>query len=235
MKAFIRPKTLLCLAAVGTVTTAVLLAEPSWWVARGARDPALPASDYAALNQGQLKNLARAARDEMNAKLPGGAGTAINTLIASWSVPTPDTSDYSGVNVGQLKAVAELFYTRYEEIGLPLQRPWTGPTEDDLDDSGANIGQAKNAFNFQSLADSDGDGVADVWELGNFGTLSRDLGLDADGDHLSDYAEWQAGTKPLSWDSNGDGLADLLAAAPNLGLLVYRALEAGGSVQVLPR
>ena len=63
MKAFIRPKTLLCLAAVGTVTTAVLLAEPSWWVARGARDPALPASDYAALNQGQLKNLARAARD----------------------------------------------------------------------------------------------------------------------------------------------------------------------------
>ena len=32
------------------------------------------ADDFAVINQGQLKNLARGAIEEMNEKLPGGAG-----------------------------------------------------------------------------------------------------------------------------------------------------------------
>jgi hypothetical protein len=221
MNAFIRPKTLLALALTGVAGTALLLAQPSWWVTRGARDPALPASDYGPLNQGQLKNLARAARDEMETQFPGGAGTAINTLVNSWATPTADTSDYAAVNVGQLKAVAELFYQRYEQLGISVTRPWTGATGDDLDYSAANIGQAKNAFSFAVLGDSDGDGVNDTWEMANFGTLDRDLSLDADGDGLSDYAEYLAQLNPLKWDSDGDGIADSTGAQGALGLVLY--------------
>ncbi len=48
--------------------------------------------------------------------------------------------------------------------------------------------------------DSDGDGVADAWELENFGTLDRDLSLDSDGDGVSDFDEYQQGTDPLGLD-----------------------------------
>lgn len=218
---FIRLRPLLALALSAIVTTTLLLAEPAWWVTRGVRDPAKPASDYAALNQGQLKNIARAARDEMNEKLPGGAGEAINNLVNSWSTPTADTKDYAMVNQGQLKTVAELFYQRYEQLGIPVERPWTTTADDDSSHAAANIGHAKNVFSFHVLGDSDGDGVNDSWEMANFGTLGRDLSLDADGDGLPDYAEWLAQLNPLRWDSDGDGLADAINTGAALGLVLY--------------
>lgn len=224
---FIRLRPLLALALSAIVTTTLLLAEPAWWVTRGVRDPAKPASDYAALNQGQLKNIARAACDEMNEKLPGGAGSAINNLVSSWNTPTADTKDYAMVNQGQLKAVAELFYQRYEQLGIPVQRPWTTIADDDSSHAAANIGHAKNIFSFHVLGDSDGDGVNDSWETANFGTLSRDLSLDADGDGLSDYAEWLAGTNALRWDTDGNGRADGKSArTPAALLIVYNEIEA---------
>jgi hypothetical protein len=207
MKAFIRPKTLFTLAGISCAMTGLLLAEPAWWVMRGVRDPSKPASDYGALNQGQLKNLARAARDEMEAKFPGGAGPTINTLVNSWATPTADTSDFAGVNVGQLKAVAGLFYARYAEMGIPLPVPWSGAGAQDY--TLANVGQAKNAFSFAVLGDADADTMNDTWEQTYFGGLSRSGFLDSDGDGLSDLQEWQAGSNPLKWDSDGDGVSDL--------------------------
>ena len=56
-----------------------LAAEPAWWSDRGVTIPGATPSDYAAVNQGQLKNIARAARDELNTHLPGGAGDTINS------------------------------------------------------------------------------------------------------------------------------------------------------------
>ena len=211
MKAFIRPKTLLCLAAVGTVTTAVLLAEPSWWVTRGSRNPALPASDYAALNQGQLKNLARAARDEMEAKFPGGAGAAINTLVNSWSAAAQGTSDYSAASVGQLKALAELFYERYEQLGIQVSRPWSPGTAGDADFAAANLGQAKNAFSFQILGDTDNDGLLDQleWQLG-----TNVNNPDTDGDGVFDGREIQEGTDALSNASSSRYLLNLRVYTP---------------------
>jgi len=60
--------------------TSLLAAAPAWWVARGAvaSGGAGSANDYAAVNQGQLKNFAGAASKEMEAMLPGGAGTVLD-------------------------------------------------------------------------------------------------------------------------------------------------------------
>jgi hypothetical protein len=51
-------------------------------------------------------------------------------------------------------------------------------------------------FSSSPLADSDGDGMDDSWEMENFGTLARDGTGDSDGDGSSDLAEFQSGTDP---------------------------------------
>lgn len=58
---------------------------PSWWMQRGVLKleggQPVAADDYAVANQGQLKNFARAAGLELQAKLPGGAGPVIQDMI----------------------------------------------------------------------------------------------------------------------------------------------------------
>jgi len=44
--------------------------------------------------------------------------------------------------------------------------------------------------------DTDGDGMADAWELLNFGTLAHGAGDDADGDGATNLQEYLAGTDP---------------------------------------
>lgn len=212
MNAFIRPKTLFALAVVAMVTTAALLAEPAWWIARGVRDPAKPADDYAILNQGQLKNLARAARDEMNEKLPGGAGSAINDLAASWSTQDGDAPNYATVNLGQIKALAFRFYSRMAEFNLPHQIPWTATTEDDDSHALANLGQAKAAFDWIIPGDSDGDGINDAWEWKFWNGLDHDMRLDSDGDGIADGDEIAAGSDPLRFRSGSGTSSGLLVA-----------------------
>jgi len=46
--------------------------------------------------------------------------------------------------------------------------------------------------------DSDGDGLADDWEVTYFSNLSRDGSADFDDDGLSDFAEYRAGTDPIN-------------------------------------
>ena len=68
--------------------------------------------------------------------------------------------------------------------------------------------------------DSDGDGMPDGWEInyshsGQISPLNPDdASLDPDGDHLSNYLEYnlphnpEGHTDPLRWDSDGDGMPD---------------------------
>ncbi len=54
-------------------------------------------------------------------------------------------------------------------------------------------------LDFQILPDDlDGDGMPDVWEADNFGTLLRDGTGDFDGDGFSDLNEYLAGTSPTN-------------------------------------
>src|SRR6218665_1052455 len=77
---------------------------PAWWAARGVLESGAVPDDYAAVNQGQVKHIAKQAYEEMKAKLPGGAG---GDLDAIWASPTVGTDDYLAVNIGQLKNVAK--------------------------------------------------------------------------------------------------------------------------------
>ena len=47
---------------------------PAWWTERGVLNPAAAADDYAAVNQGQVKNIAKQGYEEIKAKL-GSAGS----------------------------------------------------------------------------------------------------------------------------------------------------------------
>ena len=137
-------------------------AGPSWWVTRGVVNTNLTANDYAAVNQGQVKNVASNAWAEMNANLPGGAGSNVLALINSFS----RTNNYQTVNVGQLKYVAKPFYDRLIAVGYTNAYPWSGSTTPN-DYAIANIGQLKNLFAWDITKDSDGDGIPDWWELAN--------------------------------------------------------------------
>jgi hypothetical protein len=106
------------------------VAPPAWWAERNVVTNAA-ADDYAALNQGQLKNFVRGAVDEMNAKLPGGAGTALNNLVAGWRANAGTADDFAAANVGQLKAMGKLVRARLVELNLSVPPLGTATTDDD--------------------------------------------------------------------------------------------------------
>ena len=60
------------------------------------------------------------------------------------------------------------------------------------------------------LADTDGNGLPDWWEMQYFGHLGVAVNGDADGDGLSNLQEFLHGTNPNSADTDGDGMIDPL-------------------------
>jgi hypothetical protein len=124
-------------------------AAPSWWSGRGVLTDNTAPDDYAPANQGQLKNIARAAAAEMDAKLSGGAGDEVHELVSSWLVPNPVTNDFAPINQGQVKAVAKPFYDRLISSGIARYYPWDVSQAPTDDFAVANIGQIKNLFSFE--------------------------------------------------------------------------------------
>lgn len=156
------------LLVAGLLLQSVQAVAPEWWEVQGVVNAQRQADDYAAVNVGQLKNLAKKTATELDRSLPGGAGSTIDVLIATWAAAAPagvTRDDYAAVTVGQLKRVAQPFYDR-----LGLAYPWgTGPANDF---AVANVGQLKRVFAFAvpdtstlGLTDTDGDGFSDVLEF----------------------------------------------------------------------
>ena len=140
----------------------VLAADyPGWWLSRGVVNTNSTATnDYAAVNAGQLKWIATNAYLELEANLPGGAGTDVANVV---SLFTP-SNNYGAINIGQLKYVATPFYDRLIAEGYATNYPWTtGIATDDVDYAVANIGQLKYVFSFDlpKNTDTDGDGMPD--------------------------------------------------------------------------
>jgi hypothetical protein len=222
-----------CVLAALVLVPAILWAgAPAWWTERGVLNPAATADDYAAVNQGQVKNIAKQGYEEIKSKL----GSAGPTLDSIWANPATSTDDYAAINIGQLKNVAKPFYDQLISVGYTTQYPWSGSTAPADDYALANIGQVKNLFSFDlssfnttldsdgdgltdireialgtdpHLADTDGDGLPDGWEV-TYGTNPRlaDAGADPDSDGLTNAQEYAAGTDPSCSDTDGDGVSD---------------------------
>jgi len=179
---------------------------PQWWIDRGVVVSGVVTNDVAAVNQGQVKHIATKAYEELQAKLPGGAGSNLTVLIQSFSLTN---ANYAPVTIGQLKNLAKPFYDRLIEVSYTNSYPWTAITSDDNDYAMANIGQVKNLFSFDLNAlDSDHDGLLDDWEMKYFGNLSHGSNEDFDGDGLMNLEEYQLGTDPTKADTDGDGVSD---------------------------
>jgi len=117
---------------------------PPWWIERGVVNLSQPADDHALANQGQLKHIASRAKLELDARLSGGAGAAINTLVGAWTPPASGVNDYAVVTANQAKAFAALFYAR---IVSPV--PWPSGTSGGPDhDAALVVGQIKDLFAF---------------------------------------------------------------------------------------
>jgi hypothetical protein len=146
-------RSLVILGAVWLAPLLVLAAAPAWWAARGVVNSGVD-DDYAAINQGQLKNLAQQAYAELRADLPASAwtnaaATNLATLVASFSLTN---NNYDAVNGGQLKGVAKPFYAFLIANGYATNYPWAANTNAPDDYAMANIGQAKYLFSFNPAA-----------------------------------------------------------------------------------
>src|ERR1041385_3299205 len=128
----------------------LLCATPDWWSQRNVIIQDASPDDYAPVNQGQLKNIAKAAVAEMDAKLTGGAGEELHNLVNSWSTSAAPTNDFAPVNLGQLKKVAQPFYDRLIALGIVDYYPWLTSSNPPDDFAVANIGQDRKSTRLNS-------------------------------------------------------------------------------------
>lgn len=205
---------------------ALQAAPPSWWSQRGATTNS-PADDFAAVNQGQLKHFTKKAVEEMNARLPGGAGADLNALLQTWatqyqaggySAANPYPADFNAITVGQLKWIAQKIQTRLLTVRYTTTFPVWLQAHAASDTQVANLGQLKTLFAFDLSAP-----VSQLplwWQRYYFnGQTGIDPQADTDGDGLTNLEELQLGTNPVGQDTDNDGLTDgtefLLGSDPN--------------------
>lgn len=182
---------LIALAALFCMSMAAIAASP-WWT--NVLNSSGATNDSVAANQGQVKWFAVQAHDYLNAAIPdlGGAGGSLDALIESFS----PTNNYLAVNHGQLKQLATPFYDRLATLGYATTYPWTATISDDRDFAVANIGQVKQLFDFDLAADTDADGMPDMWEQANFGSITNTPGGDFEGDGVNNLTEFLQGRDP---------------------------------------
>jgi hypothetical protein len=190
----------LCLTLAGQHTFAQ--SAPGWWSNYGVLSGSSP-NDYAIANQGQAKNLAVAAVQEMDNDLAQFGGSQLDGLAATLLSGSATSNDYAAVNLGQLKALAQPFYDRLLSLGYtgsPLTSgtyPWATSSQAPNDYAGANIGQVKNAFSFDVTLSSDGSGVPDWWEqkysVSGTGTVVWSEG------QVTDLRAYQQGLNPIDF------------------------------------
>lgn len=150
-------RTLVALMLCSLVGTGIATTYPTWWSNRGVIKPNAAADDYAAINRGQLKNIALGAFKECETRLPGGAGLELTQFIDTFTQvvngqrepkTSAQTDDFAVATIGQVKAMALPFYQRFTQLGFGARFIW--PASGSADDYAvANLGQAKSIFNFE--------------------------------------------------------------------------------------
>ncbi len=209
LRGHVRLRAILLVLIAGALGVAA--APPAWWQARGVLKAGAVADDYAAINQGQLKNLLKATVQQLDSTLPDGAGDALFEMIAGMATPTEKTDDYAAVTIGQLKASAARVYDRLWELGYVNRYPWDpAPNGKEPDDYAlANIGQAKSLFAIDLTRDTNSVGIPDWWRAKyglQFPNVAATLALAPGG--ITFLKKFQLGLDPTVEDSDGDGYGD---------------------------
>jgi len=201
-------------------------AGPLWWTNRNILNSRAE-NDYAAVNQGQVKNLAINAIAELNANLPGGAGDELNQQAVTLSTTTALTNDYMAVNIGQLKTIAMPLFNRLLRAGYqghPLESgtyPWVGKEVSANDYAMANIGQLKNLFSFDITAKTHTDNpLPDWWLQHYFGGV--DISPTANAQNipgLSNYESYQLGLNPNDYYNGVEPTLEIVSGNGQVGIL----------------
>ncbi len=127
---------------------------PMWWFHRGVLDSATSPDDFAVVNQGQVRNIAKQTYEEMKARgLVDPATQSTSALVVAWEDPAGGTDNFAAANLGQVKAVAKPFYDRLVSANVLSALPVWATTSNSAVDNYlvANVGQVKNLFAFPSL------------------------------------------------------------------------------------
>jgi hypothetical protein len=136
-------------AWLGLLSSPALAVAPQWWADQGVLVSGATPNDYAMVNAGQLKNIAKQSYAAMRAHLPSSvwttpSGTALTAFVGNLS----SANNYAPVNVGQLKNIAKPFYDVLISLNAVTAYPWSGSGTAPNDYALANIGQVKNLFRF---------------------------------------------------------------------------------------
>lgn len=211
-------------------------ADPAWWATRGVTTTA-PQSNLSPATLGQAKHIVAMAMAELQTRLDAPTFQALQADLApivNLAIPTTPAEiqqQRAVLVVGQLKAISAPFYrclhnsypawlqTRLTENQNKDSNdsanfyPWSSSTVDDSNRGIATLGQLKSVFALPleilppSAIDTDGDGLADAWEIQYFGNLGQIGSGNPDGDSLSTILEFLAGRNPNLADSVADTTA----------------------------
>jgi hypothetical protein len=193
---------------------------PAWWyngsfTTNGAPLITGTASDFSAVNQGQAKNIAVTAVNELNTDLAqfGGAGDTLNQLAITLTSTSAQTSDFSALTIGQLKFLAQPFYDRLISLSCTVPPivsgtyPWAVSQSPKNDFAICNIGQLKELFSFDVTASSAGTGIPDWWvekyfpgaSLSGTGALNPNAYVAWSGSQVTYLTAYQNGWNPLDF------------------------------------
>jgi|GEM_PF-5829976 len=190
---------------------------------------ALRKENYAPINLGQLKAVAKPFYDRLQVLYCDPKAMLITHgypsnwgFLYPWNPATPTSENYGPVNLGQLKMVFSFDLTGTDTDGDGLPNGWeiangsnplvangTMPTDDDIDDDqlidGWEIAHGSNPLVPNSVVDSDSDGLTNLQEQ-QAGTDPFDA--DTDNDGMKDGWELTYGFNPLVADGGGDADMD---------------------------
>lgn len=128
-----------------------LASAPAWWATYSVLTGG-SSEDYGMANQGQLKAIATAAYEAMEAEYPGLAtdtfeGINLAAYVSSFS---PTEGNYQPVVQGQVKHAASLFYAAIGAVtgNTNIGVPWTLDWDDDRHAAPVSVGQIKTIFSF---------------------------------------------------------------------------------------
>jgi hypothetical protein len=129
--------------------------------------------------------------DELAIMLPPVGSKTVTTSLFGKSIKDPMTISYSKANYNRM------FVTEDGSHGVHNPKYAAALLRSSLDDLKGGI-------------DIDRDGLADSWEIENFGDLTSQSGMDDwDKDGLNNIEERNLGTDPKLADTDGDGFSDL--------------------------